>query len=873
MLLGVLLSVLWLGAAAPAARAVPIRITYTDGSSEGFNDPGLGSARRRAFEAAASVWGRRLGGSVPIEISASFDPLGGTATRAVLGQASPQGLFANWDGPRQPPLSNTYYVYALANNLAGSDLAPDEVDITAQFNSDVDGPDVLGSTNFYYGLDGVSGSDSDFFATALHEMGHGLGFTGLFNRDGSSQSETLASFDRFIADGPGLDANLITSLSNEERSIAFRSDSLYFAGPRARAASGGRNARLYAPADFSDGSSIYHTDEDTYHGAEELMTPFSSGNPHDAGPITFAIFLDIGWGSVGASTSPTPAPAPTPTGAPLATPTPAALRPPNDDFARAQVLAGASGRVTGSTINATKQSGEPNHAGNLGSASVWYRWAAPFSGRASFSTAGSSFDTLLAVYTGSAVNALSAPLQGSQGDDAGQNDATSRIAFAAVAGRTYFIAVDGYSDTSGAAQGSVALSWSLAPPGPANDDFARAQVLAGSAGRVAGTTLNATLQPGEPAHGGAGRSVWYRWSAPSAGRWTFTTQGSSLDTTLDLFSGTALNELRRIGIDDDDPPLRTSSVTVAVSAAAVIFVAVDSKGTLGGPFVLSFGAAPANDDAGAAQVLAGDAGSVSQSTSFASRQAGEPAHAGFLGNRSVWFRWVPAANGLATWRTTGSNFDTLLAIYTGAPVAALARVASVDNDAGALTGTVSFNVTAGTVYWIAVDGKNASSGSLVLSWSLQRAPSNDLFANAQVLAGLSGAVVGSNKIASIEPGEYHHAGIGAGRSVWFRWTAPESGLATFVLYSSYFKPVLVAYEGTAVGSLQSVSSQVSRDDNSMIVALNAVAGHTYSVAVDSYNLGALTTSGGFSLRWSLSPTSTRTALAARQERRLALWMP
>ncbi len=866
-LLGALLGVVWLGVSAPRAQAVPIHITYTDGSSEGFNDPSLGSARQSAFEAAASVWSRKLSGNVPIEISASFDPLGGTSTRAVLGQASPQGLFSDWAGPKPAPLANTYYVYALANNLAGSDLAPGEVDITAQFNSDVDGPNVLGGAGFYYGLDGNSGNAVDFFAVALHELGHGLGFTGLYNRDGSSQGNTLASFDRLIVDGPGTDANLITSMTNEERSIAFRSNALYFAGLRARAAGGGVNAKLYAPATFSDGSSIYHTDEDTYHAAEELMTPFSSGNPHDVGPITFAMFLDVGWGSVGASASPTPVPTST------ATPVPIVSRPPNDDFQNAQVLAGGSGRVTASTVNATKQSGEPSHAGSVGSASIWYRWAAPFSGRASFSTAGSNFDTLLAAYTGTAVNALTAPPQGNQGDDFSSNDATSRIAFNAVAGTTYFIAVDGYSGTSGSAVGNVLLSWSEVASGPANDNFASAQVLAGSTGRVAGTTLNATFETGEPSHRGPGRSVWYRWRAPSAARYTFTTQGSNLDTTLDAFTGTAVNALRRIAFGDDDSPLRTSSISVMVPAGTMVSIAVDSKGTAGGPFTLSFGPAPANDDARAAQVLAGDVGSVRGSTAFASRQIGEPAHAGFLGNRSVWFRWVPAASGLATWRTTGSSFDTLLAIYTGTPVAALRRVASVDNDPGALTGTVSFSVSAGTTYWIALDGKNASSGPFLLSWSLQRAPSNDLFANAQVLTGLSGAVTGTNKLAGIEPGEYHHAGIGAGRSVWYRWVAPQSGATTFVVYSSLFTPITVAYEGTAVSALQSVSSVVSRDNASMVVAFDAVAGHTYFIPVDSYNMGASTTSGGFSLRWNLTPSSTRTALLPSPHRRLAFWMP
>ena len=36
--------------------------------------------------------------------------------------------------------------------------------------------------------------------------------------------------------------------------------------------------------------------------------------------------------------------------------------------------------VTGSNSNATKQVGEPNHAGNAGGKSVWWRWTAPAAG-------------------------------------------------------------------------------------------------------------------------------------------------------------------------------------------------------------------------------------------------------------------------------------------------------------------------------------------------------------------------------------------------------------------------------------------------------------------------------------------------------------
>src|SRR3954453_10614040 len=78
----------------------------------------------------------------------------------------------------------------------------------------------------------------------------------------------------------------------------------------------------------------------------------------------------------------------------------------NDNFANAQTLSGSSGTVVSHTGNMTKEAGEPNHAGNVGGRSIWFNWTAPFSGPATIDTFSSSFDTLLAVYTGTPVGSL-----------------------------------------------------------------------------------------------------------------------------------------------------------------------------------------------------------------------------------------------------------------------------------------------------------------------------------------------------------------------------------------------------------------------------------------------------------------------------------
>ena len=150
----------------------------------------------------------------------------------------------------------------------------------------------------------------------------------------------------------------------------------------------------------------------------------------------------------------------------------AAVRPANDAFGAAQPLAGTDvTRPADTNAGATKQgTQEPDHAGDPGGASVWYDWTAPASGPVTVDTDGSDFDTLLAVYHGSDLAHLT--LDAADDDHAGAHG-PSAVAFDAVAGRTYHIAVDGARASGGvdAATGTIHLHLvmpqSAPPPGDA----------------------------------------------------------------------------------------------------------------------------------------------------------------------------------------------------------------------------------------------------------------------------------------------------------------------------------------------------------------------------------------------------------------------
>lgn len=139
--------------------------------------------------------------------------------------------------------------------------------------------------------------------------------------------------------------------------------------------------------------------------------------------------------------------------------------PSNDNFANAVALTGTSNLVAGGNASSTPEPGEPFHADSRASNSVWWSWQAPFTGSASISTAGSTFDTLLAVYTGESVSNLQAV---ADNDDAGGFGVIiSSLVFRALAGETYRIAVDGFNGATGSVRltvgptGVPAPSWRL----------------------------------------------------------------------------------------------------------------------------------------------------------------------------------------------------------------------------------------------------------------------------------------------------------------------------------------------------------------------------------------------------------------------------
>lgn len=177
-----------LATASASSFSAEIVVLNFDPPGIGFNDPTpadpvggndgatLGEQRLNVFALAAEIWGSKLQSEQPIFLAAFFQPLFCTPTSAVLGSAGPTTVHANYPGL---PLTDTWYVGALADSLTGEDLAPGLVDMVARFNGDIGvNPGCLTGQKWYNGLDNNNdpASEIDLLSVVMHEFAHGLGF-------------------------------------------------------------------------------------------------------------------------------------------------------------------------------------------------------------------------------------------------------------------------------------------------------------------------------------------------------------------------------------------------------------------------------------------------------------------------------------------------------------------------------------------------------------------------------------------------------------------------------------------------------------------------------------------------------------------------
>ena len=444
-------------------------------------------------------------------------------------------------------------------------------------------------------------------------------------------------------------------------------------------------------------------------GATNSCYTIPSAQVGDAGAYSVVLKNDVG------------AIATTPTGLRLPLWTLAA----GDNFADRVPLTGTSGVVAGSNQGATRELGEPNHAGKPGGKSVWYTWTAPITGIATVGTAGSTFDTLLGVYRGTNVAVLTTEAS----DEDGGGYFTSGVRFNAIKNRVYHFAIDGFFGQ----EGDFAFGWQMidtphllpvitVQPQSQTVGTNSSVTFTVEAIRVCGNGHNACPQPSHYPHEQLpGLSVlWFFEGQPIPGETNYSLTipsvqpehvGQYTAQVSAQFFADGIN--RTVESDVADLQIGTSGSGAAVDkfenallTAPIVLGPPEGGLAARGEFAVS---------AAAGVVVSGYTGTQIFNTTNSTGQ-GE-VFCGVIGGASEWLSFLPTQSGLFSLNTDGSTFDTLLAIVlSNSPP----QLLGCDNNSGqgGTNSALTVAVEGGKTYLVGVDGVNGAWGRVVLNYNL-----------------------------------------------------------------------------------------------------------------------------------------------------------
>ncbi len=258
--------------------------------------------------------------------------------------------------------------------------------------------------------------------------------------------------------------------------------------------------------------------------------------------------------------------------------TTAANTPPNATFAGRTVLAGLDPQTRSNNADspAALEPGTPQIAGASGSHSLWWQWTAPEDATVEIDTSGTSggafpggstYPTLLAVYTGGSLGSLSLvqssasyamePLEG------GGTMPYSEMSFHAAAGTTYQINVQG----QGGASGQTILAINTTPD---NVSPEAPLVLRGPSASLLDANVNAAGGNPRILGNSGGHSLWYSWTAPKSGREQVSAYSYDFAVEAAVYAGTSPGSSSLIGSAQGSAP---AGATTKVSECLCTFTA------------------------------------------------------------------------------------------------------------------------------------------------------------------------------------------------------------------------------------------------------------------------------------------------------------
>lgn len=377
----------------------------------------------------------------------------------------------------------------------------------------------------------------------------------------------------------------------------------------------------------------------------------------------------------------------------------------SDNFAAATDLGStSSGSFVSSNVNATFEKGEPFPGNIPAGASVWVRWIAPSTGVATFNLAGSSFDTLIGVYTGQNFKNLVPVVF----DDDNASFQNSVVSFNTVGQATYFIQISGFYG----ATGQIVLSYNLI-----NKDIFLPVILQQPTNvttTAGGTAIFSVItQPGKP--------VSYQWirdgnSIGGATQPTLTITNVS-EKVIGTYQVIITNLAGGMSITSFPAELQfNSSVSGGVTNIDPLTRALDK-------FLAASDSTIRPGDPYDPDIVTGYTATQVFGTYGSGVDANEPLHCGTSCTFTKWNAYAAPSAGLVTVQNSGTSFSGVLAVYSGPPTN-YATLSPIACSAGHTAGNeiVSFEATGATTYWVMMGGTNVTSGTVRLQYSTTTPP-------------------------------------------------------------------------------------------------------------------------------------------------------
>jgi len=211
-----------------------------------------------------------------------------------------------------------------------------------------------------------------------------------------------------------------------------------------------------------------------------------------------------------------------------------------------------------------------------------------------------------------------------------------------------------------------------------------------------------SINPTSATFGAGGGSGSVNVTAPSGCAWTV----SNVPSWITITSGSSGSGNGTVSYTVA-PNSSTSSRTATLTIAGQSFTVTQAGTSSGVP----------NDEPSGATVIGTLPFRTTQDTRMATTSAVDPVHSctGMTDSNTVWFRWVATFTGRLRVDTFGSDYDTVLAAYTGFTSPGQ-ELACNDDTGGTLQSRIEFAVTSGQSYLIQVSDWGApGGGNLVLN--------------------------------------------------------------------------------------------------------------------------------------------------------------